>query len=71
MTIQNRETSAEYFGILADGHASGRLALIAETTDKAVEALTDICKAAGVTCPGDDRLANIETAIYAMLKAAN
>ena len=71
MTIQSRELASEYFGIISDGHASGRLALIAETTDKAVEAMLEVFKAAGLKFPGDDRCANLEVAIYAAAKSAN
>ncbi len=71
MTIQSRDTASEYFGIISDGHASGRLAHIAETTDRAIEAMLEVFKAAGLKFPGDDRCANIEVAVYAAAKAVN
>ena len=71
MTIQNREAASEYFGLLSDGHASGHLSHLADTTDKAIDAMFEVFKAAGLKFPGDDRCAAIEVAIYAAAKAAN
>jgi hypothetical protein len=71
MTIKNTELAAEYFAILSDGHASRRLALIAETVDKAMEAAMDVFRAANVAFPNDDRCANIELAMYEAAKRAH
>jgi hypothetical protein len=71
MTDKNRELASEYFGILSDGHASSRLAHIADTTDRAIEAMLEVFKAAGLNFPGDDRCAEIELAVYATAKRVN
>ena len=71
MSIENRELAAEYFAILSDGHASTRLAQIAETTDRAMEAALDVFREAGVAFPNDDTCANIEVALYAAAKRAH
>lgn len=71
MNIQNRSLANEYFSILSDGHATGRLAEIAEATDRAVDAILNEFKRAGLNFPGDDRCANIELAIYAAAKSVN
>ena len=71
MTICNTQEASEYFGILSNGHASGRLTYIAETTEKAVEAMLEVFSAAGLKFPNDDRCANIELSIYQIAKSVN
>jgi hypothetical protein len=67
MSINNREAANEYFEAVA-GNGTIQTVELAETTDRAMAAMLEVFKEAGVRFPNDDRCANIEVEIFKAAK---